>query len=73
MNRLLIYIVVMGGVTYLIRCLPLIFFRKKIQNSYIQSFLYYVPYAVLGDMIPLKWTHEINKRVSMEVGFFYGK
>ena len=25
------------------------------------------------DMIPLKWTHEINKRVSMEVGFFYGK
>ena len=27
----------------------------------------------LLDMIPLKWTHEINKRVSMEVGFFYGK
>ena len=25
------------------------------------------------DMIPLKWTHAINKRVSMEVGFFYGK
>ena len=38
MNRLLMYIVVMAGVTYLIRCLPLIFFRKKIQNRYIQSF-----------------------------------
>ncbi|MDB7980647.1 AzlD domain-containing protein [Faecalicoccus pleomorphus] len=50
MNRLLMYIVVMAGVTYLIRCLPLIFFRKKIQNRYIQSFLYYVPYAVLGSM-----------------------
>ena len=50
MNRLLIYIVVMGGVTYLIRCLPLIFFRKKIQSRYIQSFLYYVPYVTLAVM-----------------------
>ena len=42
------YIAVMAGVTYFIRMLPLTVFRKKIENRYIKSFLYYVPYAVLG-------------------------
>lgn len=40
----------MAGVTYLIRMLPLALFKKKIENVFIQSFLYYVPYAVLGAM-----------------------
>ena len=44
------YIAVMAGVTYFIRMLPLTVFRKKIENRYIKSFLYYVPYAVLGAM-----------------------
>ncbi len=47
---LLGYMAVMAGVTYLIRCLPLLCFRRRIRNRYIQSFLYYVPYAVLGSM-----------------------
>ena len=37
------YIFVMGGVTYLIRMLPLTLIQKKISNSYIRSFLYYIP------------------------------
>ncbi len=41
---------VMAGVTYLIRMLPLVIFRKKIENKFIQSFLYYIPYAVLAAM-----------------------
>ena len=37
-----------AGVTYLIRLLPLLFVRKRIQNRFIKSFLHYVPYAVLS-------------------------
>ncbi len=45
-----IYILVMAGVTYLIRMLPIVIFRKKIESKFIKDFLYYVPYAVLGAM-----------------------
>ena len=44
------YLAVMALVTYLTRMLPLVIFRKEIKNKYIRSFLYYVPYAVLGSM-----------------------
>ena len=47
---ILISIAVMAVVTYLIRMLPMAIFRKKITNVRIQSFLYYVPYAVLAAM-----------------------
>ncbi len=46
----LIYLVVMAGVTYLIRMLPLAAVRGKVRSVFLQSFLYYVPYAVLGAM-----------------------
>ena len=45
-----VYVAVMAGVTYLIRMLPLVVFRKKIESRFVKSFLYYVPYAVLGAM-----------------------
>ena len=45
-----IYIVVMAGITYLIRVLPFAFFRKKITSKFLRSFLYYIPYAVLSAM-----------------------
>lgn len=45
-----IYIAIMAGVTYLIRMLPIMVFRRKIKSQFVQSFLYYVPYAVLGAM-----------------------
>lgn len=47
---LLTCVLIMAGVTYLIRMLPLVLFHKKINNVFIQSFLYYVPYAVLAAM-----------------------
>lgn len=50
MNKYIIYIVIMAGVTYLIRALPITLFQKEIKNIYIKSFLFYVPYAVLGAM-----------------------
>ena len=43
-------IIVMAGITYLIRMIPLVFFRKKIRSKYLLSVLYYIPYAVLSAM-----------------------
>ena len=45
-----IYILVMAGVTYLIRMLPLALAKKEITNPFIKSFLFYVPYACLAAM-----------------------
>lgn len=45
-----IYVAVMAVVTYLIRMLPLTIFRKKIKSTFLRSFLYYIPYAVLAAM-----------------------
>lgn len=49
-NRIYLYILVMAGVTYLIRVLPLTLIRKEIKNTYIRSFLFYVPYVTLSVM-----------------------
>ena len=48
--KIVLYIAVMAGVTYLVRMLPLVIFKKKIQNRFIRSFLHYIPYAVLAAM-----------------------
>ncbi len=49
-HNIYLYILVMAGVTYLIRMLPLALSKKEITNNYIKSFLYYVPYACLAAM-----------------------
>ena len=45
-----VYIAVMAAVSYAIRVLPLTLIRKPIQNRFIQSFLFYVPYVTLAVM-----------------------
>ncbi len=45
-----VYIAVMALTTYLIRMIPLVFFRKEIKNRFIRSFLSYVPCACLTAM-----------------------
>ena len=49
-HNIYLYILVMAGVTYLIRMLPLALSKKEITSNYIKSFLYYVPYACLAAM-----------------------
>ena len=49
-NSIYIYIAVMAFTTYLIRVLPLTIIRKQIQNRFVKSFLYYVPYVTLAVM-----------------------
>ena len=50
MHNIWLYILVMAGVTYLIRVLPLTLIRKEIKNRTIRSFLFYVPYVTLAVM-----------------------
>ncbi len=45
-----VYILVMAGVTYIIRMIPFAFFKKKIKSQFVKSFLRYIPYAVLSAM-----------------------
>ena len=46
--KALISVIVMAVVTYIPRVFSLVVFRRPINNIYIRSFLYYVPYAVLA-------------------------
>ena len=48
MMKALISVLVMAIVTYIPRVFPLVIFRRPINNVYIKSFLFYVPYAVLA-------------------------
>ena len=59
-HNIYIYILVMAGVSYLIRMLPLTLIRKEIKNKTIRSFLYYVPYVTLA---AVSYTHlDVYKR-----------
>ena len=50
LGKMTLMILVMAGVTYLIRMIPFVFFRKKIKSAYVKSVLFYIPYAVLSAM-----------------------
>ncbi|MBO4382837.1 MAG: AzlD domain-containing protein, partial [Clostridia bacterium] len=45
-----LYILIMFAVTYGIRVLPMTLIRKPIENRFLRSFLYYVPYVTLAVM-----------------------
>lgn len=45
-----IYILIMVLVTVAVRILPITVLRKPIQNRFIRSFLYYVPYVTIALM-----------------------
>ena len=49
-NNIWLYLLVMAGVTWLIRTLPLTLLRKPIKSRFIRSFLTYVPYVTLAVM-----------------------
>ncbi len=49
-HSIIIYIIVTVIVTNLIRIVPVTLIRKRINNQYIRSFLYYVPYVTLAVM-----------------------
>ena len=48
--RILTYIAIMIVVTNLIRIIPMVLIRGRIRNTFLRSFLYYVPYVTLAVM-----------------------
>ncbi len=50
MHNTYLYILVMFAVTYGIRVIPMTLIRKPIENKFVKSFLYYVPYVTLAVM-----------------------
>ena len=50
LERFFYYLLIMAGVTYLVRTIPFILIRKQLQNRFFRSFLSYIPYTVLAAM-----------------------
>lgn len=49
-HNVYLYLLIMAGVSFAIRVIPLTLIRKQINNTFIRSFLYYVPYVTLAVM-----------------------
>lgn len=67
-----IYILIMAAVTYTIRVLPLTLIRKPIENQFIQSFLYYVPYVTLAVMTFPAIIHATQSPISGAIALVIG-
>lgn len=63
-----LYIAIMAGVTYLVRMLPFVLFRRKITSRFLQDFLYYIPYAVLSAMAIPASLYATNSPLSAAIG-----
>ena len=48
--QMILAVLFMAGVTYLIRMIPMTFFRKKLKSQFLYSLFFYLPYAVLSAM-----------------------
>ncbi len=68
LKEFFVYLLVMAGSTYLIRAVPFAVLRQKIDNQFIQSFLYYIPYAVLTAMTIPAIFYATDSVVSAAVG-----
>ena len=49
-HNVYLYLLVMAGVSFAVRVLPLTLIRKKITSRFLRSFLFYVPYVTLSVM-----------------------
>lgn len=50
LQNVAIAMLIMALTTYLIRVIPIGFVRRKMDNEWIQDFLYYIPFCVLSAM-----------------------
>ncbi len=67
-SEFFIYLLIMAGSTYLIRTLPLVAAKRKIENRFIRSFLYYIPYAVLTAMTIPAVLYATSSMISAIIG-----
>ena len=64
-----ICLAIMAGTTYLLRAVPFALVRKKIQNTFIRSFLHYIPYAVLTAMTVPAIFYAVDAPLAAVAGF----
>lgn len=50
MTNIYFYLIASALVVYLMRLIPMLLVKGQIQNTFIRSFLYYVPYITLSIM-----------------------
>lgn len=67
-KEFLIYLLILSGSTYLIRSIPFALLRKKIENRFVKSFLYYIPYAVLTAMTIPAIFYATDSKISAAAG-----
>ena len=71
-HNTVIYILIMAGVTYLIRVIPPTPIRREIRNPIIRSFLFYVPYVTLAVMTFPAMVTAATSPVAGAVAFIVG-
>ena len=42
---------ILGAVCWIMKIIPFVFFKDKIKNKFLNSFLYYIPFAIMTSMI----------------------
>ncbi len=67
--KIALYILIMAGVTYLIRALPFTLFRSKVKSPFLQYFFDYIPYAVLAAMTLPHMLYDGKNPVCAALGF----
>ncbi len=59
-----LYLLVMAGVTYLVRAIPFVLLKNEIQSVFWKSFLAYIPYTVLSAMTVPAMFYATESRLS---------
>lgn len=68
-SKFFLYLIVMAGVTYLIRAIPMVLIKEKIKNKFMLSFLHYIPYTVLAAMTVPACFYATQSPISAGIGF----
>ena len=68
-GKFLLYLLVMAGVTYLVRMIPMVLIKEKIKNKFILSFLHNIPYTVLSVMTVPACFYATDSPITAAVGF----
>ena len=65
-----IYLAIIALSTYLIRTIPFAVVKRKIENPFIRSFLYYIPYTVLAAMTLPAALYATGNVLAAAIGLF---
>ncbi len=68
-SKFLVYLLIMAGVTYLVRMIPMVLIKEKIKNKFILSFLHYIPYTVLSAMTIPACFYATGNPITAAIGF----